>query len=56
LVGCEKLSRFLKKINLILLQNFYCYGNDQIDQASSNIILKNQKKKKTTNVENKTFA
>lgn len=35
--------------------NHYRYGNDQIDQASSNVIKKNQKNKKT-NVENKTFA
>jgi hypothetical protein len=44
LVGCEELSRFLKNINLILLHNCYRYGNDKIDQASSNIIQKNQNK------------
>jgi hypothetical protein len=46
LVGCEELSRFLKNINLILLHNCYHYGNDQIDQASSNIIKKKKTKKK----------
>ncbi len=37
------------------MHNCYHYGNDQIDQTSSNIIYKT-KKKQITNVENKTFA